>query len=819
MSNILGFFRMPANGDEVLNPEATAPDIGVILNDANDGSAIADATELTGVIGTQATFTQTPTVLDAGKSPVWTNGDGLGGGVVLDEGPYIRLHNQTSGDLAINEGSFTMVFRRTIGRLIFEIGQGYLYLSMTAARLVQLKIWEGAYVTLSDVAVLPDDGGIHTITIRWKKDGATGIRELYVDGVPSADNVTGADTSSMDVKCDEGFDIGIGDSVSGSVASLGGTVYSACLYTTSTIAAAELAKIHGNPIGANITDMTFNSTTPWTTITRVAGTAAASWMNGELIYITGDGGADWAGTYRITGVAGNDFTINKACSGSDVTGGASLLKARTGDPLWAFRPPFATFYPLTSYNTNILRHDVVLTGLPDATLDYTFRVHFGTDPAVLDQTSALSAVMDAGDRVVRFLGGMSPNTRYYFQIAFASSADGYTAYTQMTGTTYEFVSRPSDGAGRLVLAIDADPHLANNLHDGVVGGGAPADLNKRWKNFATVAGGTRKADCWISLGDWMAFFPYKNRVADDASAIELYGSFRNMAGRLTGKMSNFMVRGNHDGHGDQGSHTNAELQVMDAAGRNAMFYVDNAGVVTEEYWDQVVGPCHLIGLDPYIGSPDRGTVEADTWTLGTTQKDWLHKGDETGVLETTTSPVVVIFCHHWLGGWHSTEGTRDYGRGGIAAAYNAAGAGNEPNDTEQDIWLRPKLEALAATGKIVLFCYGHDHLFHHGEHNGVHYIECGSVATELNVDQASTGYQEPGARNTTEAPGYVELDITPTQVTARFVKTNSAYDETSPADQTVYSATIGNSRIGVREHATRAHDLRHRGVRQLAVRA
>lgn len=365
-----------------------------------------------------------------------------------------------------------------------------------------------------------------------------------------------------------------------------------------------------------------------------------------------------------------------------------------------------------------------------------------------------------GQPVMIPIGPLEPDTAYRYELRSRVPGSG-TPESMSSGTFH--TARP---AGQpFTFTVQADPHLDY---------GTDPEVYLRSLGHA----GASQADFHVDLGDTFM----TDKYLEPQQATPQYLAQRYYFGQVGHSLPVFLVLGNHDGEtpGRGGDTSMAEWS-------NGMrkryfpnpepdaFYSGNgvrhprAGLLQDYYaWEW--GDAQFIALDPFWFSPKPrgGGRDGDNWwrTLGETQYQWLRK-----TLERRKGCFTFVFLHHLVGG-----GTPE-GRGGVEASRFFEWGGKDLDGRESFAdhrpgWTAPIHELLAKRGGVVVF-HGHDHLYVHGERDGVVYQE---VPQPGHPRPSTRSAGEYGYRSGTILPGsgILRVRVSPQRATVEYVKADAS---------------------------------------------
>lgn len=315
----------------------------------------------------------------------------------------------------------------------------------------------------------------------------------------------------------------------------------------------------------------------------------------------------------------------------------------------------------------------------------------------------------AGEPVAVVVGGLQPDTQYYYQLRYRRS----TTAAVESAAEGSFHTQRSPGSA-FTFTITADSHLDDRTS---------AELYQR--TLANAA--ADRPDFHIDLGD--TFMTEKHDNRDNAA--RQYIAQRYYFGQLCRSTPLFLVLGNHDGESPRGRGSQADsLAVWSNTMRKRYFpnpipdgfFSGNAARhpkagLLEDYYAWQWGDALLVVLDPFwFAEKQRG--QNDNWkrTLGERQYQWL-----TQTLETSRAKLKFVFIHHLVGG------ATPEGRGGAEAAslYEWGGHdadGKDVFDQKRSGWPAP-IHQLLVRNHVATVFHGHDHLFAKQDLDGIVYQE------------------------------------------------------------------------------------------------
>ncbi len=317
--------------------------------------------------------------------------------------------------------------------------------------------------------------------------------------------------------------------------------------------------------------------------------------------------------------------------------------------------------------------------------------------------------LKAGEPAEIELTGLTADTRYFYTLSTRERGGGWKSEPERSFHTQRAPGRA------FTFTVQADPHLDYGI-----------DLSTYEKSLTNAL--AAKTDFHVDLGDT---FMVDKRPSYTLAAPQ-YVAQRYYFGLVGHSAPVFLVLGNHDGE-SLGKGLRGESGDAMPVWSNAMrkkyfpnpspdgFYTGNAtphpqAGLLEDYYAWEWGDALFIVLDQYWFSQrvDKNTGENWGRTLGKEQYEWLRR-----TLETSKAKFTFVFTHHLVGG-ETPEG-----RGGVEASHFFEWGGKELDGRntfaeKRPGWAAPIHDLLANRGGCVVF-HGHDHLYVHGERDGVTY--------------------------------------------------------------------------------------------------
>lgn len=375
------------------------------------------------------------------------------------------------------------------------------------------------------------------------------------------------------------------------------------------------------------------------------------------------------------------------------------------------------------------------------------RIAYGPQPDQLTRQTP-PRQFRKGEPVELVLGGLQPDTRYYYQFRSpgASSAIA-TFHTQ----------RPPGGP--FTFTLTADSHLDGHTSPAVY--------------LQTLANARDDApDFHIDLGD--TFMTEKHASREDAA--RQYLAQRYYFGSLATPL--FLVLGNHDGESPRGRGGD-DLAVWSNQMRKSYFpnpvpdgfftgdaTQQPAAGLLQDYYAWEWGDALFVALDPFWFTQQQHG-QRDNWkrTLGEEQYRWLQR-----TLEGSKARFKFVFIHHLVGGLD------EQCRGGAEAAPFWEWGGRNTDGTDgfgrnRPGWAMP-IHQLFVRNHVSAVFHGHDHLYARQELDGIVYQE---VPQPGDPKAGTRSAAEYGYRNGTilAGSGYVRVAVAPDRAVVEYVRTVS----------------------------------------------
>jgi hypothetical protein len=396
-----------------------------------------------------------------------------------------------------------------------------------------------------------------------------------------------------------------------------------------------------------------------------------------------------------------------------------------------------------------------------------------------DQTS--TAALTSGTPTEVVIQGLTPNTRYYYQMV--SSLDGTN---WVNGEEHSFQTQRSTGS-TFTFTITSDSHVNILL-------GNVATWNQTVTNIAND-----HPDFEIDCGDTFAM----DNVNTSPGAEQAYLYQRQFFDIVGDSAAIFLAVGNHEQqegwHLDDTGNPATSQPVIGANAQNKyypnpvpdVFYSGNSDPypylagdhLRRDYYGWTWGDALFVVIDPYwytttkpftgnIGggeSSDVGSGNRWNWTLGLQQFRWLNQ-----TLHESTSKYKFIFAHNMAGGADNYGG-----RGGAVPAnlvewggYNVGGATwgwNTNRPTSQ--WGNKPVHQIMVDTHVTAFFHGHDHQYAYEERDGIVYQSLPAAGFSGN----GFGSYSEGTYTlkVLPSPGHLRVTVAPSQVTVDYVTSAS----------------------------------------------
>ncbi len=417
-------------------------------------------------------------------------------------------------------------------------------------------------------------------------------------------------------------------------------------------------------------------------------------------------------------------------------------------------------------------------------------LEFGTSPGSYPSVTSTERAT-SGYPVVVEVGGLAPNTRYFYRARYRSATE--TAFRADAERTFQ-TQRPAGSTFTFGVQGDSHPERPGNMFN--------ADLYSL--NMRNVA--SRRPDFYVALGDDFSVEPLLDRnQLSQANVDAIYRNQRTYFGLLGHSTPVFLVNGNHEQAAAyllNGRYPTpfGEAPLHSARARTGYFALPApggfySGDPTElpgigplrDYYAWEWGDALFVTIDPYWHSPvpvDNGVPgvdkAADPWqiTMGDQQYAWLER-----VLRTSRAKYKFVFEHHVLGTFRGAAAIvhqyewGGYNRNGTAYEFSAMRPG----------WARPIHQLMDQNG-VTIFFGAHDHLFAREQVDGVIYQSVPNPADNTYTAFNSDSYNParvalPGARYDPRAgvvlpnAGWLQVTVAPDQVTVAYVRAVLPGDE------------------------------------------
>ncbi len=476
---------------------------------------------------------------------------------------------------------------------------------------------------------------------------------------------------------------------------------------------------------------------------------------------------------------------------------------------------FAVLFPVSSLRGQVTFPGSELLGRPTdqsvtvnviASTAIQAYFEFGTQSGGENQTSATSGTAAsplsaaANLPLVAVIGGLAPDTQYYYYMVYRQSAS--SSWVTRAEHTFHTARSASDA---FAFTVTSDSHINITF-------GNPALFQQTLRNIAGES-----PDFHLDLGDTFAMddgciAPCTN-VTNQAQANSSYLNIRtNYFSIISPSVPIFLALGNHEQ--EEGWHMGdagfaVEPPIMSANARNEYFLnpdpllssfytgntdTSNTGITAssdhtiQDYYAWTWGDALFVVIDPYWYSTtkpyvgNQGGGESSTpgsgnrwdWTLGLTQYVWLEQ-----TLQNSTAKYKFIFAHQVSGGLD------DYGRGGAyAVPFVEWGGDNDDgitfafNTNRTDVnslWAIP-IHQLLVNNQVTAFFHGHDHEYAHEQRDGVVYQEV-PMAADATYGYGFSQYTVDGEYTLKVLPnsGHLHVTVDPVAgVTVQYVRASLA---------------------------------------------
>ena len=424
-------------------------------------------------------------------------------------------------------------------------------------------------------------------------------------------------------------------------------------------------------------------------------------------------------------------------------------------------------------------------------------VEYGTAPGqYVAQTPAV--VYAARTPIEPVIGGLSPDTRYYYRLRYRQP--GLGAFLAGEQGTFHTQRAPTS---TFRFAVQSDSHLYWYIREN-------DEQSKELYRISLLNALAGAPDFLISLGDTFYAASFRGRdILDYEDAVKRHLDQRPYLDMVCHSAPFFFAIGNHDGEVGWALNGTANCMPVWATMARKLLYplpVNGAFYSGNQQYDPLVGyrenyyawqwgNALFVVLDPFWNTIARphdlrespGTNDNWDWTLGQTQYDWLSE-----TLASSTATFKFVFAHHVAGGVNT------YARGGIEAASHALGgtgsfewggeslSGVYEFDAHRPGWGVP-VHQLMAENDVTVFFHGHDHVFVKQELDGVVYQEC-PMPSDIDYDDGlyvNGGYVYGDKVNNS---GNLRVTVGPTTVTVDYIRAYLPGD--GPNGDIAYSYTI-----------------------------
>ncbi|MFM8733204.1 MAG: metallophosphoesterase, partial [Phycisphaerales bacterium] len=383
------------------------------------------------------------------------------------------------------------------------------------------------------------------------------------------------------------------------------------------------------------------------------------------------------------------------------------------------------------------------------------------------------------------MDGLVPDATYRYRFGWRAEPGAAAQF----GEEQSFDTVRSPGRP-FMFAVQADSHLDQGV--------TPAAYERTLLNIREEG-----ADFLVDLGDT---FMTDKRGAEFRRTEAQYDAQRYWFGVACRSMPLFMVLGNHDGEKGGAGGRDGEMPGWSYAMRTARFPAPEVGDASGGMYSGRTGMADgraansyafewgdalCVVLDPFWstterirggagGGGQRGGGEGGggsgpreplkpvdgswTSTLGREQYDWLGR-----TLAGSKAAHKFVFIHHLVGGMGGAES-----RGGVESVpyFEWGGRNADGSDgfaTRRPGWPMPVHDLLVKHGVSAVF-HGHDHLYVHGERDGIHY-QCVPQPGNLAGGTRSAADYGYASGKILGSPGHVRVRVAPDAATVEFVRT------------------------------------------------
>lgn len=437
----------------------------------------------------------------------------------------------------------------------------------------------------------------------------------------------------------------------------------------------------------------------------------------------------------------------------------------------------AEFAGLSLVLGRVSNHSITISALSREGHDAYFE--YGTKAGGYTRKTEVASLA-AGEPVETVLGGLKPNTQYFYQLryrrlgeaAFAARAEKSFHTQRTSGSTFTFGIQGDSHPER---AFMSDPNL----------------YARTLQNAAAMP-----PDFYICMGDDFSISTLQ--TIDAESVTGRYTLQRPFLGLIGQTAPVFLLNGNHEQASlfnyDQADDRH-QAAILAQTARNKYyptiapddFYSGNSKPMggigqLKDYYAWTWGDALFVVLDNYWHSPELvdsglhekggggkgggGRQKRNLWgvTLGDEQYQWFKK-----TLESSRAKYKFVFAHHVLG----TQ------RGGVDVAHLFEWGGLDKNGENRFKEMRPGWEMpihdLMVKYGVTIFFQGHDHLFCKQEKDGVVYQEVPMPADQgyvtYNDDRYASGVKLPNS-------GHLRVTVSSEEVKVDYVRCYLPADET-----------------------------------------
>ena len=460
-----------------------------------------------------------------------------------------------------------------------------------------------------------------------------------------------------------------------------------------------------------------------------------------------------------------------ACGGGGGGGGSSAPTPTQPTP--------TPTTPSAAFNGSILLGSPTATSIKISLLspdqNGAVSIVYGTTTGTYGRQST-AANLVAGAPLLVNLEGLSADTQYFYRLQFTATGSNAPAQSSEYGF---HTARPTGSS--FTFTVQADSHLDEN-----------SDLDIYRATLTNIL--ADHADFHLDLGDTFMTEKYSKPLTatvgaapDQKTVDERYVYERTNYGQMSHSVPLFLVNGNHDGelgwlsNGVDPNLANWATQARQKYFLNPApggFYLGDS--VSEPIVGQRAawyawqwGDALFVVLDPYWNSSKSSGSDGWNLTLGDRQYQWLAS-----TLANSRASYKFIFLHNIVGGLDGQM------RGGVEAAPYFEWGGKNLDGSNGFAQKRPTMAApihqLLVQNHVTAVFHGHDHLYARQVLDGIVYQEVPQPSAKNFSSGPSLATDYHYASGTIlSSSGHMRVTVTPTSVTARYVRSWLPKDETA----------------------------------------